>query len=193
MSEAHCIASPRNRGVRRGLEPLRASRVRLVVKILRILPEIHSNFVQYTPLEFAGGLSYWQIHPTECGKIVGENFATAYEAGPIVRFIRYPTLGFCEITQASFVWLANVFNPSQKSPAFGSTSSLDFTRDNPERAERVEGLTIPPRHRVPCVLLPRHEASQVARDRPRGSTKKQQVSLFEIIVVLTLILCYHYQ
>ncbi len=56
VSEAHCIASPRNRGVRRDLEPLRAPRVRLVVKILRILSEIHSNFVQYTPLESQRGI-----------------------------------------------------------------------------------------------------------------------------------------
>jgi len=49
VSEADCIASQRNRSVRRGLEPPRAPRVRLVVKILRILSEIHSNFVQYTP------------------------------------------------------------------------------------------------------------------------------------------------
>src|SRR3989339_1249083 len=52
VSEAHCVASPRNRSVRRGLEPPRAPRVRLVVKILRILSEIHSNFVQYTPPRF---------------------------------------------------------------------------------------------------------------------------------------------
>ena len=49
VSEAHCIASPRNRGVRRGLDPPRAPRMRLVIKILQILSEIHSNFVQYTP------------------------------------------------------------------------------------------------------------------------------------------------
>ncbi len=35
--------------VRFSFEPLRAPRVRLVVKILRILSEVHSNFVQYTP------------------------------------------------------------------------------------------------------------------------------------------------
>jgi hypothetical protein len=46
VSEAH---SPRNRSVRGSLEPPRARRVRLVFKILRILSEIHSNFVQYTP------------------------------------------------------------------------------------------------------------------------------------------------
>ena len=56
VSEAHCIASPRNRSVRRGLEPPRAPRVRLVVKILRILPEIHSNFVQYTPPKLEIGI-----------------------------------------------------------------------------------------------------------------------------------------
>ena len=49
VSEAYWFASPRDRGVRRALEPLRAPRVRLVVKILRILPEIYSNFAQYTP------------------------------------------------------------------------------------------------------------------------------------------------
>ena len=56
VSEAHCIASPRNRSVRRGLEPLRAPRVRLVVKILRILSEVHSNFVQYTPPKLEIGI-----------------------------------------------------------------------------------------------------------------------------------------
>ena len=44
-----CLASPRNRSVRGSFKPPRAPRVRLVVKILRILSEVHSNFVQYTP------------------------------------------------------------------------------------------------------------------------------------------------
>ena len=56
VSEAHWFASPRNRSVRRSLEPLRAPRVRLAVKILRILSEIHSNFVQYTPPKLEIGI-----------------------------------------------------------------------------------------------------------------------------------------
>ena len=46
VSEAHWFASPRNRSVRRGLEPLRAPRVRLVVT--RIVLEKSSDFVQET-------------------------------------------------------------------------------------------------------------------------------------------------
>ncbi len=56
VSEAHCFASPRNRSVRFSFKPPRAPRVRLVVKILRILPKIHSNFVQYTPPKLEIGI-----------------------------------------------------------------------------------------------------------------------------------------
>ena len=56
VSEAHWFASPRNRSVRGSFKPPRAPRVRLVVKILRILPEIHSNFVQYTPPKLEIGI-----------------------------------------------------------------------------------------------------------------------------------------
>ena len=52
VSKAHSFASPRNRSVRGSFKPPRAPRVRLVVKILRIVSEIHSNFVQKTPLIF---------------------------------------------------------------------------------------------------------------------------------------------
>src|SRR3989338_3350459 len=50
VSEAHYIASPRNRGVRRGLEPLRAPRVRLV--FARIVLVKSSDFVQETQPSF---------------------------------------------------------------------------------------------------------------------------------------------
>ena len=56
VSEAHWFVSPRNRGVRGSFKSPRAPRVRLVVKILRILPEIHSNFVQYTPPKLEIGI-----------------------------------------------------------------------------------------------------------------------------------------
>ena len=56
VSEAHWFVLAQYRSVRRGLEPPRAWRVRLVVKILRILSEIHSNFVQYTPPKLEIGI-----------------------------------------------------------------------------------------------------------------------------------------
>ena len=46
VSEVHSFASPRNRSVRRGLEPLRAPCVRLV--LARIVLEKSSNFIQQT-------------------------------------------------------------------------------------------------------------------------------------------------
>src|SRR3989338_8147934 len=53
-SEAPWFVSPRNRSVRRGLEPLRARRVRLVG--VRVQFKIHSNFVQYTPPKLKIGI-----------------------------------------------------------------------------------------------------------------------------------------
>ncbi|MDQ3244882.1 MAG: hypothetical protein M3P22_00845, partial [bacterium] len=49
----------RNRSVRFNPKPPRAPRVRLVA-LIRILLEIHSNFVQYTPQSLSRAKALWR-------------------------------------------------------------------------------------------------------------------------------------